>query len=301
MANRYLLSFCNNYGRLRLAILSPHEVERVIDLGENFFSFAPHGTGGMALDGDSLFLVLQSTKLAVIGVFDRQFVLHSEIEAPGAVDLHGILPRGDDLLLVSSGTNELLSVDRGISKQPSPAQPRVVWTDRGPLRDRDHLNDLQQTPDGRVLMSSFGPARPDGMRCGTVIEVETRSVLIDGLREPHSLWWWDSHLYVLESVTGDLVRMHPGAQPERVLGIVGYARGLAIDSDYIAIGKSGYRERSRSRLGDNRSAPLAIPTAGVDLVGYSGVCFISQRDGAVSWVETTNCGSEIYQILPLTD
>lgn len=296
MARRYLLSFCNNQGRLRLALVTPEGIERVIELAPNLLATTAQGITGVSVDGGDIILAIQSRDAAAIRTFDRDFILQSEFRAAGAADIHGVLAVGAELLIVSSGTNQLLAVNRRL-----PERRRVVWTDGGEAADRHHLNDLCRTEQGALLMSSFGARRADGMRSGAVIDVGSGQILCEGLREPHSLCWWDGALYVLESPFGDLLRMRPGLTPERLTGIIGYARGLAIDADTIAIGKSGYREMSRGRLGDGRSAPLTPPGTGPELLSCSGVWFIDRRSGDARWVETTDCGAEIYQIVPLTD
>ena len=296
MASRYLVSFCNNDERLRLAIVTPQGIERVVDLGSNLLPLPALGLTGICVDGERIFVALQAYEPAILLMLDREYELRAEIRVENAADLHGVLAIGSELMIVSTGTSQLLSVDRA-----DPGESRVVWTEGDAGHDRDHLNDLHLTPDRRLLLSRFGQQQPGRMRSGAIVEVRTGTILLDGLREPHSPYWWDSQVYVLESATGDLIRARPGGAPERVAGIVGYARGLALDEHYIAIGKSGYREISRGRLGDDRSAPLVPEGADSSLLRCSGVYFIAQDGGAVSWVDTTSCGTEIYQILPLIE
>lgn len=295
---RYLVSFCNNDRRLRIAVVTRLGIERVIDLGGGLFTFTfdPLGITGICLHGDRLLVALQSREMSGILILDSDYIVQQDVKLPNLYDLHGICAYGSEIAAVSTGTNRIAALDAADF-----AFRRVLWKDDGELRDRDHLNDVHVTPEGVLIVSRFCAQRPDSLRSGAVFEVESGRTILDGLREPHSPVWWDGSVYVLESGTGNLLRARPGHTPERVAGILGYARGLAIDEEGFAVGLSGYRDLSRSRLGDNRLAPLTLPSPDPGLLRRSGVYFIPHGGERVDFVDTTSCGLEIYQILPVPE
>jgi hypothetical protein len=295
MSERYLVSFCNNQGKLRLATVRPEGIECLIELALDEFALRGDGLTGVCIDKESIFVALQSQPPTIL-VLDHKYKIRSRLTLDDAQDVHGIAVLGSEIVVASTGTNQLLTIDPSTS-----AGPRVLWSDEGALVDRDHLNDLHVAPDGTLLMCRFGARYPGRMRSGVVVEVATGRVILDGLREPHSPYCAGSSLYVLESATGDLIQARPGFFPRRVVGIGGYARGLAIDATRIVIGKSGYRTQSRGGLGDSRLPPISASLADKGALKTSGVYFIG-HDGIIeNFVETSSSGIEIYQILPLPD
>lgn len=293
MAQRYLVSFCNTEDCLRFAVLHARGIERVIELGASATSIPANGVTGVCFVEDKIYVALQSRQSSVILQLNRDFELLSEIKLDGVSDVHGLVSVDRELLIVSTGTNEVVAFEPADSKRM-----RLVWADAGSSSDRDHLNDLHIAPNGQFLMSCFGRRTPEMMRSGSLVDVKSGRVLLTGLREPHSPFCWKEQVYILESATGDLIRIGSGSIPERVLGIVGYARGLFIDDEFVVIGKSGYRNRSRSRLGDDRAMPIAPAVAG-DVLACSGVHFIPHDRREPSWVDTTPYGREIYQVIAL--
>jgi hypothetical protein len=277
-------------------MLTPDSLEQIIDIGVFPITITAAGVTGICVIEDRIYAALQCRPDSMILELDRGFALQREINLPNASDVHGLLLVGDDIIAVVTGANEIVRVNRELPDKPEP-----VWCDVDGAGDRDHLNDLTRLPDGKLLASRFGPRMPERVRSGSVMDVHSGRVMLAGLREPHSPVWWNDHLYVLESPTGDLIRGGPELVPERVTGILGYARGLYIDDDYIAIGKSAYRERSRHGLGENRTAPLTGSEHGEALLRRSGVYFIRHDGHTVNWVDTTVCGAEIYQIVALPD
>lgn len=279
-----------------MAVVSPCGVERIVDLSPSILPFAARGLTGICIHDNRIVLAVQSSVLSILLVLDRDYEVQGEIRLPNAADLHGVIARGTELVVVSTGTNKVIAVD-----WPAGGQGRVIWEEVGVETDRDHLNDLTVTENGTLLVSRFGPRRSDHMRSGAVFEPDTGRVLLGGLREPHSVCCWHSVVHVLESVAGDLIRAPGDTVPQRVMGIIGYARGLSLDDEYIVIARSGYRESSRGTLGGRRSAPFLAPPAGDEFLRYSGLCFIAQDAGTTRWVDTTICGPEIYQVVPLSD
>jgi hypothetical protein len=288
---RWLVSFCNTRAKLVLATVGPEGIDRVVEIADSEKILKGVGITGICHDGEGILTAIQA-RTGTIAILDRELAVRSVVLLDELLDLHGITAVGSRIVAVSTGTNQVVSFDR-----LGAPEPRVVWQDSGACCDRHHLNDIYLCPDGRLLLCRFGELVPGRMRCGSVVVVETDEVLVDGLREPHSPCWWDGTLYVLESATGDLLSIRPGFPPRRVLGILGYARGLAVDDDWIVIGCSGYRDLSRSHLGGLRLPPIIGHADGANLLTRSGICFYERRSGTAHWVDTTTLGLEIYQII----
>src|SRR5690349_19657389 len=130
MADAYLVSFCNNEAKLCLAIVSPRGIQRKVELDLEGVSLQGGGLTGICIDGDRILVGLQSRPPAVL-MLDREYKLMSVLTLDGAADVHGIAILGSEIMIVSTGTNQVLAVDRS-----APGDPRIIWDDHGPCVDR---------------------------------------------------------------------------------------------------------------------------------------------------------------------
>jgi uncharacterized protein (TIGR03032 family) len=117
--------------------------------------------------------------------------------------------------------------------------------------DRCHLNGLVLV-DGRPrYVTALGETdTPDGWRAnksrgGSLMEVRSGAVISHGLSMPHSPRWHDGRLWLLESGTGQLLLVDPASgRRQRVAGLPGFARGLALCGPYAFVGLSKIRKTS---------------------------------------------------------
>jgi len=282
--SRYLVSFCNT-GSFRLAVVSRQGIDRRIEIPKPPVLGTSLGMTGLASANGKIFVSLQTSPAAVL-TLDFDLAVTGLTILRELADLHGIACHGDRLLIASTGTDQICSVE-----QMDAESVKVMWRDADTLTDSLHLNDLRVVED-RVFVSSFGRRIPGRTRLGSVVDITTGETLAAGLREPHSPFWWRSALYVLDSVSGDLLRFRAGFPSSRVLGIVGYARGLAVDEKGFVVGKSAYRELSGSMSGHGFPAPHIAPMSEVNALGRSGVCFFPHDGGQATFVDTTEIGAE---------
>ena len=288
--NRYLVSFCNA-GEIRLAILTRAGIERDITIQDP--SIAEHsGVTGIAISGDRIFLALNSIPSAIM-VLDRDLKVVDIRVVPELFDLHGVACDGNRVIVVSTGTNQVCALPMDLKGNLD-----VIWHG-DVLNDTIHINSVQ-IAGGTTFLSLFGPRRPGQMRHGEVIDLTTGLPLLSGLREPHSPVWWNDSLYILESATGDLLQARKGFAPRRLAGMIGYARGLAVDEEGLVFGKSGYRDLSKSLLGDWRSPPFLDPSPQDHPLGHSGVYFLSHDRSPPIFVDTSAIGLEIYDVVGMT-
>jgi hypothetical protein len=229
--------------------------------------------------------------LAFLG---KHLAVEKVIKLPQAKDIHGLASNGNEILVVSAGTNQIISVN------PENGSVRALWFHGDSLSDTIHLNDISIS-DGKIYSSRFGLRHPNQMRSGGIVEIMDNKSLSEHLREPHSVLVYENDIYVLESGTGDLLKFVPGFEPQRILGVLGYARGLAINATHLAIGKSGYRKESRHGVGDGRMPPLATSEAAEEWLRLSGVFIFDRSTQKANFIDTTTIGAEIYQIVQLPD
>ena len=283
---KYLVSFCNG-GYPRLAVVGAEGVEQNVDLALPADAGTVTGLTGFAFHQSRCIAGVQSPH-AMLAFLDRTFRVEQVHGLDEVSDLHGVASLGDKILVVSTGTNQVMAF------QPETRRLKAVWSSADSLGNSLHLNDIA-VQDGSILCSRFGTRLPHAMRSGAVFDLVGGRTLVDHVREPHSVAAHGGDVFVLESATGDLLRLREGFAPRRLCGIQGYARGLAVTDTHFVIGKSGYRANARHRLGDSR--PLPFTTAGDDAAaGESGIYFIDRATMTHTFVATTSLGHEIYQI-----
>jgi uncharacterized protein (TIGR03032 family) len=79
------------------------------------------------------------------------------------------------------------------------------------------------------------------------MDVPSNTIVAEGLQMPHSPRLYDGDLYLLESASGELVKIDRSTgKKEVVIGLSGFVRGMDKLGDYLFIGLSKLREKSAS-------------------------------------------------------
>lgn len=247
------------------------------------------GVTGLLATGEAIYVAVQRSG----GDSGRVVVLAPDLSVRAVVaderfrDLHSIRRIGDEICVVSTGNSRLFAI------APGSLAVREMWAYEH-ADGRLHLNDvcLHQ---GRVLvLSHVHPDHEGAGRSGAVWDLESREVLIGGLKHPHSLLEAGGRLHCLSSAAGQLVSRDPatGAIGKARLG--GYLRGLAATEDGFLIGQSATRFYSRKR------GPAVNP---VDLGSVLGnpkfMSFLGEVEGRKFGRRhnLTHLGLEIYDVV----
>ncbi len=167
----------------------------------------------------------------------------------GDLDIHEMGETADgQLIFVNTLYSCLAKLSDTLSFQP-------VWIpsfiSRLAAEDRCHLNGLAMK-DGQafavtaISQSDVGQGwREHRATGGVVIDVASNEVAASGLSMPHSPRWALGKLWVLNSGTGGLGYIAPGAGIfHEVTFCPGYARGMAILGKYAVVALSKPREKS---------------------------------------------------------
>lgn len=169
----------------------------------------------------------------------------------GPLDIHDVHFDADgNLLAVNTLFSCIMKVDDLHNFTP-------VWKpefiDKIAPEDRCHLNGLAMENGRPRYVTAFNQGNtPNSWRenittTGIVIDVETNRILADGLAMPHSPTIINGELYVLMSATGELVRIdRETGQKETVVSMGGFVRGMSFVDDYLFIGVSKIREKSKT-------------------------------------------------------
>ncbi len=195
-------------------------------------------TGLYAADGLFLRLLWGPDLL----VYDERGVVRY-LRLDGLVDPHDVVLDGDQIVVVSTGRNEILRY--GLS-----GELVERWTPGGE-GDAWHLNNLLLS-DGRLLCACFGRFAADrawaedGARegAGIVFDVRSQETVISGLTAPHNPHRLPRGWLVCNSGTGEVLEFDERGVPRRGVELGGWTRGLAVLDDLLLVGVSARRDES---------------------------------------------------------
>lgn len=241
----------STYQAGKVIFISPHE-DGLIQLPRNFTK-----PMGLAVDGRRLavatrhevVVLANDPRLAGLhpsrpGQYDALFVPRASYFV-NEVDLHDMAWAGDDLWAVNTLFACLCTIDRDYSFVPRWRPPFISAL---APEDRCHLNGMVLV-DGRPrYASALGTAdTPIGWKenrygGGVLVDCVADEVVLAGLAMPHSPRVYEGRVYLLLSLLGALVEVHPdsGTYTE-IARVPGFVRGLARHGDYVFVGMSKIR------------------------------------------------------------
>lgn len=225
-------------------------------------------------------------------VFDRSSLNVVDIHLLETVrDAHSVLRHGDELLVVSTGTDEIISYPLHGSKL---GRPRVRWTPTESGTDTHHINSVALLGE-EILCSAFGPKEEGSWATaqnGYIQNISTGEYLVGGLQQPHSTTCRDGEIFFCNSLEGTV-----NSVDDTIAYLNGYSRGLAFGADGTL-----YAATSLSRRPSDPNAERAVFRNPGDEGELHGQCAIIQMSGSGgSRLEISLAGfaNEIYDLLVL--
>lgn len=238
-----LVSLCNvKRSGVRFPLIVGSLTRRRFGLVDCAPWIAPPDTGvtGLLATEEAIYVCVQGHESGRVVVLAPDLSLRAVIHDERFRDLHSIKRLGDEIAVVSTGNSRLFAFS------PDDHIVRELWAYEH-ADGRLHLNDIG-LHDGRVhVLSHVHPGYDGEGRSGAVWDLESREVLIGGLKHPHSLVDTGGTLHCLSSAAGQLVSRDwaSGAMSKARLG--GYLRGLAATESGFVVGQSATRFYSRKR------------------------------------------------------
>lgn len=209
----------------------------------------------------------------------------------GEADIHDLHWVNETLLAVNTRFSCLAIIDHRFSFTP---QWRPFFISRMTPDDHCHLNGVAFENGKPKFVTALGQTdTPEGWRAnrengGVVMDVLSNSIVAERLSMPHSPRIYDGNLYLLESSSGDLVRVDPAnGKKESVVQLNGFARGMDRAGDFLFIGLSHLRKSS----GAFRDLPIAhkSPFCGVVVVHLPSARIVAE-------LKYENSVEEIYDV-----
>jgi uncharacterized protein (TIGR03032 family) len=257
---------------------------------------------GLHADGDglyvaSLFQIWRLKNMLRPGEFanrahDRVFVPRLA-HTTGYVDAHdlGVEPSGR-IVFVSSLYSCLATVDDTFSFRPIWKPPFI--SQLAP-EDRCHLNGLAMSGGAPRFVTALGRTdRPGGWRedragGGVLIDLVDDRIVTAGLSMPHSPRMSGNDLILLESGSGEIVRIAPATgERDTIAFCPGYLRGMAIVGNFALVGLSRPRQAGFGEL------PLQAELERRRVTPWCGVAIVDLSRGAI--VEFIRYESQVAEL-----
>jgi uncharacterized protein (TIGR03032 family) len=238
--------------------------------------------------------ILRSDELAD-QMFDR-FYAPRTAHMTGDINIHemGVDAHGD-ILFINTRYSCLATVSATHAFKPL-WKPKFI--SKLAPEDRCHLNGLaMENGHARYVTACSTGDVLEGWRgghrdAGVLIDIETDSVVADGLSMPHSPRVWADSIYLLEAGRGYLVRIdrHSGRR-EDVTFCPGFARGLAFVSHYAVVTVSFPRHDNFGGL------PLDETMKAKNVAPRCGLLVIDLRSGdIVQWFRAKGDVTELFDV-----
>lgn len=281
-----------------------HEANGNLSLHQSGYSQAM----GVVGDSNRIFLgthteivrlenVLQPDQLAN-NQYDRLYVPRN-IQITGSVDIHEVGVRSDGQLLFINTRYSCLCV-------PSPTHSfKPVWKpafiSKLAPEDRCHLNGLAMRNGEPAFVSAvcqsdvvdgWRDRRHDG---GVVIDVQSNSVVAEGLSMPHSPRWHDGRLWVLNSGSGELGWIDEKKKTFNAIAFFpGFLRGLAFHNGHaiVTLSKPRYERFDGLELAARLEEKDADPWCGVQIISLTS-------GDVVQWIRFDGAITELFDVCVL--
>jgi uncharacterized protein (TIGR03032 family) len=228
-------------------------------------------------------------------MFDRFYVPHTAY-LTGDINIHEIgIDDGGNILFVNTRYSCLSTISATRAFRPL-WKPKFI--SRLAPEDRCHLNGLAME-NGRAryvtacstgdVLESWRSGRQSG---GVLIDVETDTIIADGLSMPHSPRVWGDAIYLLESGRGYLVRIdRRSGKREDLTFCPGFARGIAFVSHYAVV------TVSLPRHGTFEGLPIEQTIRANGTGPRCGLLVIDLRSGdIVEWYRLRGEVSELFDV-----
>jgi hypothetical protein len=250
-----------------------------------------YGGMGICRHGDGYIVIFHAVRqmrsISCIGELDRDLRLCRLAELQQVSDGHSVVEHDGALLVVSSGTNQVIRVVWPVGGEPE----EDIYFELEPGHDTLHMNSLR-LHQGKLYLSMFGPRRNGSWHSATegqVLCLDDRAAAAQGIHHPHGLFALGDELLCVGSMSG-AIRHVAGPARAAFPKLDGYLRGVAGDSRYIYVGTSRMRERSKSS-GD-KVRPLPGMAHGIGC----GLHMLERDTLHPHWLDLSPFAAEIYDI-----
>lgn len=164
----------------------------------------------------------------------------------GMINIHDIDWGDEGLWAVNSSFSCLCTIEPDYSFVP---RWKPYFISELVPEDRCHLNGMTLKDGKPAYVTTFSTSDESGMWRkgekfnGTLMDVKSNTILLDGLAMPHSPRWHNNRVYFCNSGYGQICSYHPGNKITEILAEVpGFTRGMDFYGPIIFAGLSKVRQ-----------------------------------------------------------
>lgn len=213
----------------------------------------------------------------------------------GMINVHDIGWGEEGLWAVNSSFSCLCTIEPDYSFVP---HWKPYFISELAAEDRCHLNGMTLRDGKPAYVTTFSTFNESAMWRkskdfnGTLMDVDTNKILVDGLAMPHSPRWYRDKVYFCNSGEGQICSYDPNTkQMEIIAEVPGFTRGMSFYGPFMLVGLSKVRASDVTR-----PAPLAKKYPET----FSGVWVINLDDNSiVGHVSFTGNVDQIYDVAVL--
>lgn len=251
----------STYQAGKIIFLSPKDENSLIQLPRSFnkpmgIALHPSKDKMAVATKDEIIVLANSAQLATHypkspNKYDAMYMPRKTYHTAG-LDLHdvhfGEIDGQEKLFAVNTLFSCIATIDDENSFTPYWQPPQINKIES---IDACHLNGMALVNGKPKYATSFNQGntaqswRDTILETGTLYDVESNEIILDNLAMPHSPKMINGELYLLQSATGDLIKVNPTAKTsETIYTFKGFVRGMAYHSDYLFVGLSKLRKNS---------------------------------------------------------
>ncbi|QTD56700.1 TIGR03032 family protein [Parasphingorhabdus cellanae] len=231
-------------------------------------------------------------------VHDKVYVPRN-MQTTGNVDIHELGIREDGQIIFTNTLHNCLSIPSVTHSFKPIWKPEFISALA--TEDRCHLNGFAMV-DGQAKYASavsqsdqkdgWRDRRHDG---GVIIDIETNTILADGLSMPHSPRFHVGRVWLLNSGTGELGWLHPTDHAFTPVAFCpGFLRGLEFHNDHAFV------TLSKPRHGHFEGLALDKKLEQADTAAWCGIQILSLSTGEVAqWLRFDGPITELFDICVL--
>lgn len=235
------------------------------------------------------FIVGYQSKPTKIGIYNSEFKLLKVLLLDNIIDLHSFTIMNDKLYCVSTGTNQVIEITLTNDFDISDTKPFYSYGNNN-KKDIYHLNSISAYNDC-LYITMFGKKNNNSWKNsenGQLIKISDKKIVKNSLQHPHTVYSIDTSLSYCESKTG---KFYLG---ETEFDLLNYTRGICFSNDFIFVGSSGKRIKSRSEgtINTNEASNPEETKSYISIINRSSKKIESK-------IFLNDFGTEIYELLYL--
>ncbi len=241
-----MISFCNPSSEKSVSNLLLIDLKK-----EKFFeietNLGGNGFTGLNSDDEFIYALYQSEKPILVILKKDTWKVFLKEELKELKDPHSLEVVGDKIYAVSTGADQVLEYQFDKEKR-TVRFTKIFWSPKESPQNSDtqHLNSIfYEKKSGDFFVSAFGEKsgkKNSSAKNGYIFNISKNQKLVEPIYHPHSIFVEKGDIYYCESVSKSVKK-----NSKTIIELTsGYTRGLFLYKNYLFLGTSSGRKKSKS-------------------------------------------------------